>query len=64
MGRLVIGPFPAKFTGSICMTCEEVIHQGESVYWLRGEGTWHASCKTPRSVDMYVREAAKKDETR
>ena len=63
MGNLimpVIGPFEAKFTGGICMTCDQPIVSGEKVMWLKGQGMWHADCKTPTSISMYVAEEVKK----
>jgi hypothetical protein len=49
----------AKFN-SVCKSCDAPIEVGEPIKWVPGVGAWHETCKPPRSLDMYQREAERK----
>lgn len=59
----IVGPFEAKFP-SECASCNGEIQMGDKIYWLPGPNkiAWHADCKVPRSLSMYVREQSKAKE--
>ena len=38
----------AKYEG-VCMWCQTRIHEGQEIYWERGEGAGHINCKPSHS---------------
>ena len=42
---------PRKMTSrktGTCTECKGAIEPGDSIYWARGRGAWHANCETAR----------------
>lgn len=49
--------------GGICASCEERIPAGARVKWSTDarDVIWHSDCPTPRSLQLYEREAIERN---